>query len=256
MDIDKIYLGDCLELMKDMPDKSIDLVVTDPPYVLETEGAGFFGKKQDEYMKGCKGSKAHVYGGERFAMKEIAGMSNGINTEVLDELCRVMKKINCYFFCSQKQIQMYLDYFVNKRGCNWNLICWHKIDPIPACGNKYLSDSEYVLFFREKGVKLFGSYDTKRTFYVTKANRADKKRYGHPTCKPLDIVRNFIVNSSKEGELVLDPFIGSGTTAIAAISSKRHFMGCELDEGYFKIATERINEAQQFTKSLFEDGYR
>ena len=250
IEIDNIYNIDCLEGMKQMPDKSIDLVVTDPPYVLETDGAGFFGKKQDEYMKGCKGPKAHVYGGERFVMKEISGMSDGIKEEVLDELCRVMKKINCYFFCSQKQIQMYLDYFVNKRGCNWNLICWHKIDPIPACGNKYLSDSEYVLFFREKGVKVFGSYDTKRTFYVTKANRADKKLYGHPTCKPIDIVKNFIINSSQEGDLVLDPFMGSGTTAVAAKNEGRHFVGFELNETYYNTSMERLNP-KQVQLSLF-----
>lgn len=243
--VDAIYNQDCLEGLLSLPDKSVDLVVTDPPYVLETDGAGFFGKKQDEYMRGCKGPKAHVYGGERFVMKEIAGMSEGIKEEVLEELCRVMKKINCYFFCSQKQIQMYLDYFVNKRGCNWNLICWHKIDPIPACGNKYLSDSEYVLFFREKGVKVFGSYDTKHTFYVTKANRADKKLYGHPTCKPINIVQNFIINSSSPGGVILDPFIGSGTTAVAALRTDRHYIGFEINEKYFAIAQQRIIEEQQ-----------
>lgn len=178
-------------------------------------------------------------------MKELADIKDGFDERVLDELCRVMKKINCYFFCSQKQIQMYLDYFVNKRKCNWNLICWHKIDPIPACGNKYLSDSEYVLFFREKGVKVFGSYDTKRTFYVTKANRADKKLYGHPTCKPVNIVQNFIINSSETGGVILDPFMGSGTTAIACIREHRHFIGFELNKEYYDKACKRIRRERQ-----------
>lgn len=244
MELDKIYNVDCMEGLRQLPDKSVDLVVTDPPYILETEGAGFFGKKQDEYMRGNKGAKAHIYGGERFVMKEIASMSEGIKEEVLDELCRVMKSINCYFFCSQKQIQFYLDYFVRKKGCNWNLICWHKIDPIPACGNKYLSDTEYILFFREKGVRIFGSYDTKRTFYVTKANRADKKLYGHPTCKPMEIVQNFIINSSQVGGVVLDPFIGSGTTAVASIKAQRHFIGYEINPQFYQTSQQRIQSSE------------
>lgn len=73
----------------------------------------------------------------------------------------------------------------------------------------------------------------------------------HPTQKPVNLFRELILASTKEGDVILDPFIGSGTTAIAAIRGNRHFIGCELDEGYFKIATERIRKAQQEPKSLF-----
>ena len=118
---------------------------------------------------------------------------------VLDEMCRVMKRVNIYLFCSQKQIQRYLDYFVSGKGCNWNLLTWHKTNPIPACGNKYLNDTEYIMFFREKGVKIYGSYETKRTFYTTLRNQEDNLRYKHPTVKPLQIVRNLVVNSTELG---------------------------------------------------------
>ena len=222
MEIDRIYNGDCLELMKEIPDKSIDLVVTDPPYLIETSGAGIYKQADKQYVK------------------ELKDIKDGFSTDVLDELCRVMKHINCYFFCSQKQIIPLLDYFVRGKKCNWNLISWHKTNPVPACGNKYLTDTEFVLFFREKGVKIYGSFDTKRTWYATPLNQSDKKLYGHPTCKPLDIVQNFITNSSQEGELVFDPFIGSGTTAIAAIKEKRHYIGMELNKEYYDIACKRV----------------
>ena len=179
---------DCLEGMRQMPDKSVDLIITDPPYLIETKGAGLYRQPDKQYIQ------------------ELEAMSDGFSEKVLDELCRVMKKINIYLFCSQKQIIQYLDYFVTKRKCNWNLLCWHKIDPIPACGNKYLSDSEYILFFREKGVRVFGTYDTKHTFYVTKANRTDKKKYKHPTCKPINIIKSLIINSSQTGGGNFRPF--------------------------------------------------
>lgn len=237
--------------MKGMPSKSIDLIVTDPPYEVETQGAGFFGKKSDEYSINYKGKKAYTYGGERYVMKEISNMSDGFSETILDELCRVLKKINIYIWCSQKQLFKLIEYFVEKRKCNFNIITWHKTNPIPACGNKYLSDTEYCLFFREKGVKIQGSFDTKFTYYITPLNSKDKKQYGHPTIKPLDIIKNLIINSSNEGDTILDPFMGSGTTGVACKKLGRDFIGIEIDEKYYDLACKRINEENDETR-LFE----
>lgn len=217
--------GDCLELMKLLPDNSIDLIVTDPPYVIETTGAGIYKQPDKSYVK------------------ELNGMKDGFSVEVLDELCRVMKKINVYFFCSQKQILPLLDYFVKKRKCNFNLLTWHKTNPVPACGNKYLTDTEFILFFREKGVRIEGEFKTKFTYYVTPLNQSDKKKYKHPTIKPVNILENFIINSCFENGVVLDPFMGSGSTGVACVNTGRRFIGMELDCGYFEIAQKRIEEA-------------
>lgn len=224
LELNKIYNEDCLNGMKKIPDKSIDLIVTDPPYVIETSGAGIYKQADKQYVK------------------ELNGIKDGFDPKILDEICRVMKKINVYFFCSQKQIIPLLDYFVKEKKCNWNIISWHKSNPVPACGNKYLTDTEFILFFREKGVKIYGEFATKFTYYVTPLNQKDKKLFGHPTIKPIDIVQNFIVNSSQEGDIVLDPFIGSGTTAVAAVNTGRNYIGFELDEQYCAIAEKRINE--------------
>lgn len=183
MELDKIYSGDCLELIKQVPDKSIDLIVTDPPYLVSTTGAGIYKKSDKEYVKEL----------------ERANITNGFSEQILDELCRVMKKINIYLFCSQEQIIPLLDYFVTQRKCNYNILSWHKANPVPACGNKYLTDTEFVLFFREKGVKLYGSVETKSTYWVTPLNTKDKKLWGHPTIKPLHIVKSLIINSSAVG---------------------------------------------------------
>lgn len=152
-----------------------------------------------------------------------------------------MKKINIYIFCSQKQIISLLKYFVEGKNCNWNIISWHKTNPVPACSNKYLTDTEYILFFREKGVKVYGNYESKKTWYLTPLNVLDKKKYNHPTVKPLDIIENFVLNSSKEEEVVLDCYMGSGTTGVAALKNNRKFIGIEVNDSYFKTATNRIN---------------
>jgi DNA modification methylase len=221
--LDKIYNTDCLVGMKQIPDGTIDLCVTDPPYLIETQGGGIYTQEDKQYVK------------------ELEDIKDGFRTEILDELCRVMKRINIYIFCSQKQIIPLTDYFVTKRGCNWNLLSWHKDNPVPACGNKYLTDTEYLLFFRQKGVKLYGNFDSKRTWFNTPLNQSDKEKWGHPTIKPLGIVRTLVFNSSEEGQTVLDPFMGSGTTAIACIKEGRRYIGIEKDHGYYEIARKRID---------------
>jgi DNA modification methylase len=226
--------GDSYQLIKTIPDNSVDLVVIDPPYILETDGAGMYGTKN--------------YNGCGYVMEDIDFMSNGIDLSILDELCRVMKKINIYIWCSQKQLPIFYKYFVENKKCNWNLIAWHKTNPVPSCGNKYLSDTEYCLFFREKGVKIYGSFETKRTHYETLSNKKEKTLYGHPTVKPLNIIKNLIINSSNEGDTVLDCFMGSGTTGVACKELGRHFIGMELEDKYFEIAKNRIeNNKKQDT---------
>lgn len=177
----QLYNDDCYEKIKDIPDNSVDLVIIDPPYDIH---AGFGGG----IMKGP----------DKEYLNQIKVMSNGFSGKILLELCRVLKKINCYIFCSRKQILPLTEFFTG-RGCNWELLVWCKTNPVPACSNKYLSDKEYVLFFRDKGVPIYGKFETKRTYYITPLNTKDKRLYGHPTCKPQQIIENLITNSSERG---------------------------------------------------------
>lgn len=124
---------------------------------------------------------------------------------------------------------------------------WHKTNPIPNHNGTYLSDTEYLVFAREKGVKLYGNYHTKKKYYVTPANVEDKKKWHHPTIKPLDIIKNLIINSSQQGDTVLDCFMGSGTTGVACKELDRNFIGIEIDENYFNIAKERIESHDKWS---------
>lgn len=224
LELNRIYCMDCIEGIKQLPDKSVDLVVTDPPYLIKSMNGGGFIKNRP-YKKDLDND-----------------LIKGFSESILDELCRVMKKINIYIWCSKEQIAWLLSYFQNK-GANIDLLTWHKTNPTPACNNNYLPDTEYIVFAREKGVKIYGTYQTKKKYYITPINSKDKKLYNHPTVKPLEIIQNFIINSSLEGEIVLDPFMGSGTTAVACTNTNRNYIGFEIDERYYKIAEKRINDS-------------
>lgn len=134
-----------------------------------------------------------------------------------------------------------MEYFIGKKNCYFEIIIWKKTNVTPLCGNKYLTDKEYCLFFREKGVKIMGEYETKQTVYISSSNRGDKEDYEHPNCKPIEIIKNEIINSSNENDIVLDCFLGSGTTAVACKETGRQYIGFEINEKYFKIAQDRLN---------------
>ncbi len=218
----EVYNMDCMEGIKLLDDNSIDLVVMDPPYLLNL-------------TKVKKTSSFNNYA------NELIGLKDGFDLKVLDLLIPKMKKINMYIYCSKRQVKDLISYFTNK-NCNYEILTWHKQNPSPLINNNYLPDTEYVIFAREKGVRLYGNYHTKRKYYISGVNQADKKKYKHPTIKPLAFIENHIINSSKEGDLVLDCYCGSGTTLVGAIKTNRNFIGFEIDKNYYKIAKQRVEE--------------
>lgn len=220
--MNQIYNEDCLLGMQNIPDNTVDLVVTDPPYLFTSfSGGGAFGNKNRDYLN------------------QLGPMSSGFPTEVLDECLRVLKAPNLYVFCSENQLALLLNY-ANDHALHHDVLTWHKTNPTPMCNNKYLSDTEYIIFMRGQGVKLYGSYATKRKSFYTPTNVFDKRLYGHPTCKPVHILETLIGNSSQLGDIVLDPFMGSGSTAVAAQNIGRQFVGFEIEETYYKTACTRI----------------
>lgn len=222
--------GDAYELIKTIPDSSVDLIVTDPPYQIDSLQGG------NNRLGRSIMSVSSELGEKR--------LDKGIDESILDEFMRVMKKPNIYIWMNLKQLYQYLDYFVGRHGLNWNLIVWNKANAMPLCGGKYMNDCEYCAYFY-KGIRQNTTYDTAKTVYVTNINMEDKRLYGHPTIKPLDIIRNLILNSSEPGDVVLDPFAGSGTTLVAAKELGRDYIGFEIDEGFHRIATDRINGITQ-----------
>lgn len=100
--------------------------------------------------------------------------------------------------------------------------------------------------FREKGVCLLNDgYELKHKYYISSTNKDDKDDYLHPTIKPIEFVEKHIAHSTQVGDTVFDPFLGSGTTALAAKHLGRKYIGFEINEKYYKIAVDRMNGINQ-----------
>lgn len=234
-----IKCGDAYELIKEIPDKSIDLIVTDPPYLIENTDGG----KTNALGKSIQNMNNQLQQGE---------FTESIDEKILEDFVRVLKNINVYIWCNHKQIPMYLDFFVNKHNCKFDIIIWNKTNATPLFNNKYLTDKEYCLYFRKNAFCSPQSYEEAKTVYCLPINKKDKDNFNHPTIKPLEIINNLVKNSSKENYTVLDPFMGSGTTGVACKQMTRNFIGFELNQEYFRIAEQRIKGYEKATSKGIE----
>ena len=161
--INTIQLGDCYELIKNIPDKSIDLVYIDIPYLFEQGG------KEEKKSELANRIKNQAYG-------ELNNIINGIDYSILDELCRIMKNIYIYIWCSKEQILDLTKYFVEQKKCRVNYLVWCKTDPTPMTNDVWLPDVEYCLCFKEKTAPRYNDgYELKSKWYLSKKNRNDKE---------------------------------------------------------------------------------
>lgn len=230
--IGKITCADCLDILKQLPDKCVDLVLTDPPYLIKNTTAG--GKSN--FAKSIQNMNNEI---------KNANITDGVSLDFCKEIIRLQDKINCYIWCNKAQIIDYLDFFVNQNGCGFDILCWQKDNAMPTFNNKYLTDKEYCLYFRKGGYCQPKNYESAKTIFHEPINIKDKNAFGHPTIKPLNIFQTLIENSSKENDLVLDCFSGSGTTAVACHNLKRRFICIEKDPEYWKASCERLEQAQR-----------
>lgn len=227
----KIINADCMDILKELPDKCIDLVLTDPPYLIKNTQAGGNSKFS------CSIQQMN---------NEIleAGLTEGISLDFCKEIIRLQEKINAYIWCNKAQILDYLKFFVEENDCSFEILCWQKDNAMPTFNNKYLTDKEYCLYFRKGGYCQPECYEDAQTIFHLPINIKDKNLYKHPTIKPLSIFKTLIKNNSKEGDIVLDCFSGSGTTAVACHNLKRRFICIEKDYDYWKASVERLKNAQ------------
>ena len=224
-----LHLGDCLEVMKQIPDKSVDSVITDPPYEISNSGGGMMSRDNRKFIQEI----------DSMGMcKSNFDVQSFLN--ILLDKFKSKQAFNGIFFCSMKQIADYLNW-AKKEGLQNGIGVWHKTNPAPLCNNKYLNDIEYWIYIKGSLSKIGGSYKTKSMVYQSSINKVDKTLYKHPTIKPIPLVEKFLINHTNIDSVVLDPFMGSGTTGVACKNLNRKFIGIEQDPTYFQIAKERIN---------------
>lgn len=216
----KIVQGDCLDVMKTFPDKSFDLVLTDPPYGMDYQSS----RRTDKYEK-------------------IAGdVSLEWLKPFLLQAYRVLKEnTHIYLFCNDYAIsdfrrELEVAGFTPKRT-----LVWVKNNHTSGdLEGDYANKTEFVVFGHKGRRELNGSRDTN----VVHAKRVETAF--HPTQKPSDLMQYFIGKSSNEGDTVLDPFAGSGSTLVAAKYLNRKSVGIELSEQYCEIARKRLSQEQLF----------
>lgn len=220
-----LYNKDCRDVLKEIKDESIDLVVTDPPYKIITGG--------DSNGKNSTRPQGILSGN-----RKLFSYQNNIKiSEWISEVYRVLKQgTHCYIFTNSLNLKEMIDQSENVGFKLHNILVWEKNNCTPS--QFYMKNCEYILFLRKGKAKWINNIGESKT--VHKFNNIVGNKL-HPTEKPVDLLGFYITNSSKEGDLVLDPFMGSGSTGESCILNNRNFIGIEIDNDYYKTAEKRIN---------------
>ena len=224
----KIINGNSIELLKKLKDESIDLIVTDPPYKVTARGnAGNSGGMMQKKLS---------MQGKIFQHNDVKPI------DYIPELYRILKDgYHCYIMTNHVNLQEILNVATD---CGFKFIkslIWNKGNKI--MGRFYMSQFEYILFFRKGKGKKINKCGTADILDVpNKKTKNEEGKNIHDTEKPVGLMKILIENSSQEGEIVLDPFMGVGSTGMASIELNRRFIGIELDENYFEIAKQRIED--------------
>ena len=252
--------GDCLEILKSIPDESVDLIVTDCPYKIVAGGVTIEERKDE--VKGVLRKRAISDGtacSDKWIKKDPDDMPCAVRkgkmfkhneisfSDWLPDVFRVLKPgSHCYIMINGRNLKDLqtaaecAEDTEKKRGFKFvNLLAWRKNNKTP---NKYyMQQLEFVLLLRKGKARNINDMGTSNCLDIP--NIIGRK--AHPTEKPVDLMKIFIENSSNEGDLVLDPFMGSGSTGVACVNTGRNFIGIELDKQYFNIAEKRISEAER-----------
>lgn len=213
----QLIKGNCMEEMKNLP--YARLLLTDIPY-----------NKVHKTSNGLR--------------KISKGKADVLTFEIIDFLNEIYNRADIFIiFCGKEQISEIYEYFNNKqengKGTVRQLV-WCKTNPSPMNGEYvYLSSTENAVWFKKKGTGKLNNRCKKNYFiYPTGSSRY------HPTEKNHKLLKELIVDNTKENDLVIDCCMGGGSTGIVAINNKRNFIGIELDDEYYEIAKNRIKEEQ------------
>ena len=249
--INKIIKGDCIENLKKLPDESVDLIFADPPYFMQTEGelhrtnGAKFQGVEDEWDKF---SDYREY--DEFC------------TAWLKECKRVMKKNSSIWVIGSFQNIYRIGYIMQNLGF-WilNDVIWSKPNAVPNFGGTRFQNSHETLLWctKNKNAKYIFNYKTMKHLNNGKqeksvwnigiciGNERIKDKEGkkvHSTQKPEKLLYNVIISSSRPGDIVLDPFFGTGTTGAMAKLTGRNYIGIEREEEYINVAQERIDRVK------------
>ncbi|STO12724.1 Modification methylase DpnIIB [[Flavobacterium] thermophilum] len=224
LELNRIYQIDALEGLKLIPDESIDLVVTDPPYKL--------------IQGGCTNNAVKLKGATDLQKGKVFNHNEIKFDDWLSEVYRVLKPAShCYVMCNDRNLMELLN-ACEKAGFKLlNILVWKKSKHSP--NRYYLKNAEFIVFLRKGKAK---NINNMGTFQILEFDNVKNKT--HPTEKPVELLECLITNSSNNGDVVLDVFAGTGSTCIAAIKNKRKFLAFEIEREYVEIANQRLDNIE------------
>ena len=219
---------DCLEGLAAIPDKSVDAIITDPPYFLSM---------------GHAGSRTNAKAGEQLASNRTfndLAICMPFYKQLFAEYARVLKETGSFYFFTDWRGYAYYFPLLNAALPVRNLICWDKKS---GPGSFYAFAHELIVFgtYLPKTKGGVGTNVWRESAFNSGARKTNGEKV-HPTQKPVELIEKMIEDSTEPGAVVLDTFMGSGTTAVACLRTGRQYIGFELDEKYHAIAQRRIEE--------------
>lgn len=225
----KIRLGDSYELIKQIPSASIDLILTDPPYNLSPYSTG------NIKMSWRKDLNNDLAEWDKVEFKP---------ADWVKEFKRVLKpKGNIFAFCSYNLLGKWHEAF-DPEFDTFQFVVWHKTNPPPKVFKAgFLNSCELIVcMWNKKHTWNFSNQKEMHNFIETPiCMRPERwKNPHHPTQKPVRVLEQIVKIASNKGDIVFDPFMGVGSTGVAAINLDRQFLGAEIDEKYFKAAEKRL----------------
>lgn len=237
MELNKLFNIDYKEGIKQIEDKSIHLIVTDPPYLHDKGGNG----------GGCtKIATSEMYDKDSPMLKEMSKFTKEECLFMLNEIKRIMIKMNAYFFCNDSLIPFYTQWAVENKF-KYTVLTWNK--PLSILNReRYSTNMEYVIRIYGKGTALnkidLDTYPEKKDYYSKYRyvpQLRGKNNKIHPLQKPIELINGYIELSSKKGDTVLDIFAGSGTTLVSAKQLDRNYIGFEINQEYYNKALQRLD---------------
>jgi len=234
----ELHNGDCLEIMKSIPSQSVDMVLTDPPYNIS----------QDYDFSRMRNFKTGLNFGKW-------DWEFDVTKWIYQGLDKLKKDGSLICFCSYRYLSHIIDDIERNGGVVKDVIVWQKTNPMPRNRDRrYVQDMEFAIWaVKSKNSKWCFNRQNKNydRGFLQSAICSGKEKTNHTTQKPVSILENLIVRHTNENDVVLDCFMGSGSTMIACLNTNRKGIGIELDKHYFDVANKRIADHQATLESGF-----
>ena len=240
----RLLKGDCIEVLNQARENSVDMIFADPPYFLSNGGITCHAGKMVSVNKGKWDKSMGVQGNHEFNLKWLRACQ------------RVLKPNGTIWVSGTTHIIYSVGFAMQELGYKiLNDIVWYKRNAPPNLSCRYFTHSTEIVLWAAKNEKSRHHFNYQlmkeinqgkqmRNVWEISAPQTAEKKYGkHPTQKPVELLTRLILASSKENDLILDPFCGSSTTGVAAVLNNRKYVGIDLEEEYLQLSVKRLEEA-------------